>query len=231
MAVGSCGCGRKVDNSFNEVAAASWLTAPVGAVALRAFPVQRAEQAVADRVGDIEVVTRHQRLVVMQDVIPAQAAYDRQPTEPGLRIHVVGEVEQLVVQVIKDRREDEQETDVRRYQEVQDCADGNREETEEEQQQDRREQHGAVVARRVEADGLVSEERVMFHRVPLEDAGQKPRLVMHGATMAEILGDIAVKEGQRDRQPFDAFDIVQHCETHRRNQAGESNYRDEMHMP
>jgi hypothetical protein len=58
-----------------------------------AGPVKRTEEPITDRVRDIEIVTHHQCLVVMQDVIPAQAAYGGQPAEPGLRIQVIREME------------------------------------------------------------------------------------------------------------------------------------------
>ena len=83
-----------------------------------------------------------------------------------------------------------------------------------------------------EAGGLVEavEDDKTGLLVPPEDAGEESRLVMHRAAMTEVLGEIAVQERERDRQPLGRFDVVQHRETRRRYQAGEPDHGREMHI-
>lgn len=61
------------------------------------------KKAVADRVRDVEVAAGHQSLVVMNDVVLSQLADEWQPTNPRFGIDMVGEVQYLVIQKIKDR--------------------------------------------------------------------------------------------------------------------------------
>ena len=60
---------------------------------LVAILVDRTEEMVADRIGDVEVVSHHQALVVMQRVMPSQSIHERQPADPGLWIHVIGKMQ------------------------------------------------------------------------------------------------------------------------------------------
>ena len=81
-------------NGGPDVAAPDQKTAATirgsGLVAAR---VDRTEEVVADRIGDVEVVTHHQALIVMERVMPSQAIHERQSTDPGVRIHVVGKMQ------------------------------------------------------------------------------------------------------------------------------------------
>ena len=72
-------------------------------------PVARTEHPVADRVRDIEVVTRHQALVVMHDVVLAKALNERQPPDQRSRVGMVSKVQQFVIQEIQNCRQQEQE--------------------------------------------------------------------------------------------------------------------------
>jgi hypothetical protein len=52
----------------------------------------------------------------------------------------------------------------------------------------------------------------MLDGVPLEYAGEKSRLVVHRAAMAEVFSEIAVQERDRDGQPFGRPDAIEHRE-------------------
>jgi hypothetical protein len=45
-------------------------------------PVHRTEKIVADRVGNVEVVMRHQAFVVVIYVVASQAIHERQSADP-----------------------------------------------------------------------------------------------------------------------------------------------------
>ncbi len=65
--------------------------------------VNRTKEIVADRVGNVEVVPGHQTPVVMTYMMPSQAIHERHSADPGLWIHMVGKMQQLVIEKIQDR--------------------------------------------------------------------------------------------------------------------------------
>lgn len=193
--------------------------------------VQSAENPVTNRVGDVEVVTRHQPPIMVGDVMLPQPIHVRQSSKPRIRIAVVGEVQQLIVQEIQNGRQHEQETDIRRDKEIQQRTDGYRETADKEEQKDGWEQDRFVIPGGIEGLRIMREERMMLDRMTLEDPGQEPRLVVHGSPVPEVLAEVGVEKRQRNRQPFEQADVLEHKGTAQRDCQADADRGREVQRP
>ena len=141
---------------------------------------------------------------------------------------MISEVQQLIVQKIQHRGKNEQKTDVRRNQPIEQRPDRYREAAYEEYQQDRREQDRLVILAGVESGSLVREKRMVLDRVSLEDLRKEPRPVMHGPAVPEVLTQVGIEKRQWNRQPFERPDALEHRRTCQRNQQTDTDRSREM---
>src|SRR6056297_468378 len=170
---------------------------------------QRPEHPVTDRPGDVEVAVGHDGGVVVHAVQPLQAPQQRQPHQLRIGRQVVGQVQQLVAEVVAQRGDHEQPGDVRREQPGQQQPGRQREGAEEEHQQHRREQNGAQVAGAVHVHLPVGEEAVVLDGVALVDQPEACALAVHHVAVPEVLGKVGVEEGQRNGQPLQRPHLVE----------------------
>ena len=174
-----------------------------------AIEVGGAEEPVHDREGEIHVHLHHDRLVVMGGVMPADGVHERHLADEIILLDVAAEMHELVDQIHRGGRRDEQPADIARDQEAEHDRRGDRHQSEH-HQRIRREEGDAPVVMVGEAHLVLGEELMVHQRVAAVDGAEQfdARRPVHDVAVHIPFEEIAQEKRQRHREQFPGVQVV-----------------------